>query len=298
MDFRSRPEGTLIISPENQARAELNLLVHQELQREGRVRSEEQLTPVLVNRQELTGADREWAMRYEAGDWIRYSRGSQRLGIKPGEYVRVLKVNAADNTLTVQRSSGQTLTYDPRRLHGVTVYRETQRAFAPGDRVQFTAPCRERQVANRELGTLKTIDPKGQVIIQLDAGRSTIFNLSQYRHLDYGYAVTSHSSQGQTVDRALIYIDTEQTSPQALNSRLAYVAVSRARHEVRIYTNDIEKLAEALSRQTTKSSAVEAWQKGEEWEHSIHLPQPSLAPAAAQVAKPDSTRELAFNLQP
>jgi ATP-dependent exoDNAse (exonuclease V) alpha subunit len=183
-------------------------------------------------------------------------------------------------------------------LHGVSVYQKEGRAFASGDRIQFTAPVREQHIANRELGTLKEINGQGHLSIQLDSGRRVELDSSKSRHLDYGYAVTSHSSQGQTVDRALVYIDTEQTSALALNSRLAYVAVSRARHDVRIYTNDTEKLTNALSRQTSKSSALEAWRKGEERDQSMHLPQPSLAPAAAQVVKPDATRELAFNLQP
>src|SRR5439155_19052511 len=163
--------------------------------------------------------------------------------------------------------------------------------------VQFTAPHREQQIANRELGTLTEINGQGHLSIQLESGRRVQLDAGEPRHLDYGYAVTSHSSQGQTVDRALVYIDTEQTSALALNSRLAYVAVSRARYDVRIYTNDTEKLANALSRQTSKSSALEAWQKREERDQSRHLPQPSLAPAATQVVKPDSTREPAFNLQ-
>ena len=142
------------------------------------------------------------------------------------------------------------------------------------------------------------INGQGHLSIQLDSGRRVQLDVAESRHLDYGYTVTSHSSQGQTVDRALLYIDTEQTGALALNSRLAYVAVSRARHEVSIYTNDSEKLAEALSRQTTKSSALEAWQKGEEREHSNQLPQASLTPAVAEAVKPELTREPAFNLQP
>jgi hypothetical protein len=47
-----------------------------------------------------------------------------------------------------KKTSGSRLqalaSYDPRRLHGVTLYRETERAFSEGDRVQFTAPNRER----------------------------------------------------------------------------------------------------------------------------------------------------------
>jgi ATP-dependent exoDNAse (exonuclease V) alpha subunit len=295
-DFLKQAQSTLVIAPDNRARASLNLLIHQELQRVGKVSLGERSVSVLVNRQELAGADRQWATQYQVGDWIRYSRGSPSLKIKPNEYVRVFKVDSETNTLTVERTNGERLNYDPRRLQGVTVYQEGQRAFAPGDRIQFTAPYREQHIANRELGTLTEINGQGHLSIQLDSGRRVQLDAAESRHLDYGYAVTSHSSQGQTVDRALLYIDTEQTNALALNSRLAYVAVSRARYEVSIYTNDTEKLAEALSRQTTKSSALEAWQKGER-EHSNQLPQTSLTPVAAQVVKPELTREPAFNLQ-
>src|ERR1035438_8406154 len=41
--------------------------------------------------------------------------------------------------------------------------------------------------------------------------------------LDHGYAVTSHSSQGQTADRVLIHVDTELGAKDLLNTRIAYV---------------------------------------------------------------------------
>src|SRR5207247_6126163 len=88
--------------------------------------------------------------------------------------------------------------YDPRRLQGGTLYRETERAFAAGDRVQMTAPDRERGVPNRELGTVERVDGHGRVDVSWDSGRTSSFEADERRHLDYGYAVTSHSSQGQT----------------------------------------------------------------------------------------------------
>ena len=41
------------------------------------------------------------------------------------------------NTLTVARSDGSELTYDPRRQQGVLLYRDQERAFSVGDRIQF-----------------------------------------------------------------------------------------------------------------------------------------------------------------
>ena len=76
-------------------------------------------------------------------------------------------------------------------------------------------------------------------------------------HLDYGYAVTSHSSQGATADRVLVHVDTEQAHDQLINSRLAYVSVSRGRHDAQIYTNDAAKLGEELSRDVSKHAALD-----------------------------------------
>ncbi len=44
--------------------------------------------------------------------------------------------------------------------------------------------------------------------------------------LQAGYAVTSHSSQGQTADRVLFHVDTDKSELLA-NDRFAYVSVSR-----------------------------------------------------------------------
>ena len=41
----------------------------------------------------------------------------------------------------------------------------------------------------------------GDLEIRLDSGREVRFNVRKHAHLDHGYAVTSHSSQGQTAER-------------------------------------------------------------------------------------------------
>src|SRR5260370_22197905 len=176
---------------------------------------------VLIARQEITGADRQWAEQYDRGDVVRYTKGSKTYGIEAGEYTRVERVNAKENLLTVKRESGEKVSYDPRRLRGVTLYRETARAFSQGDRVQFTAPNREQHIANRELGTIEKINDSGNLQLRLDSGREVAFNIKENPHLDYGYVVTSHSSQGQTADRVLVHQDTQHAAQKLLNHRLS-----------------------------------------------------------------------------
>jgi conjugative relaxase-like TrwC/TraI family protein len=256
-EYVRSPENTLVVSPDNESRREINQHIHRAMQDTGQVKGEEHRMHVLYARQDITGADRQHAQNYETGDVIRYSKGSKPFGIEAGEYARVAHTDRASNTVTVTRKSGEELSYDPRRLQGVTVYRDTERTFAEGDRVQLTAPYHEQKLANRELGTVDKIDGDGNLKLRMDSGREVEFNSRQHPHLDYGYALTSHSSQGQTADRVLIHVDSDQAHGELLNSRMAYVSVSRAQYDVQMYTNDAATLGQELSRDVSKSVALE-----------------------------------------
>jgi len=256
-EYVKQPEGTLVVSPDNRSRMELNQTIHYAMQDAGKMPYREHEMKVLVARQEITGADRQWPAQYERGDMVRYTRGSKTHGIEAGEYARVEHTNEKENLVTVKRENGEQVSYDPRRLHGVTLYREKERGFSQGDRVQFTAPNRERHIANRELGTIEKIDDSGNLQLRLDSGRTVAFNIKKNPHLDYGYAVTSHSSQGQTADRVVVHVDTEQAGEKLVNRRLAYVAVSRGRYDAQVYTNDKSQLAGQLARDVSHRSATE-----------------------------------------
>jgi conjugative relaxase-like TrwC/TraI family protein len=256
-EYVRQPENTLVVSPDNESRREINSHIHRAMQETGQVKGEEHRVELLYARQDITGADRQHAQNYETGDVIRYSKGSKPLGIEAGEYAQVVRTDAKENTVTVERKSGEELSYDPRRLQGVTVYRETERTFAEGDRVQMTAPYHEQKLANRELGTVDKIDGDGNLKLKMDSGREVEFNAKQHPHLDYGYAVTSHSSQGQTADRVLVHVDSSQAHGELLNSRMAYVSVSRAQFDVQMYTNDAKMLGQQLSRDVSNPSAIQ-----------------------------------------
>lgn len=253
--YVTHPESTLIVSPDNASRREINQTVRQELQALGLVDKTDHAMRVLTPRNDMTGAERAWAAHYQTGDVLHYIRGSKELGIERGSYTQVVSANSKENLVTVQKQDGEQVTYDPSRLRGISAYREIEREFAVGDRIQFTAPNRTLHVANRDLGTIEHISQNGQLSARMDNGKAVSFDANEMRHFDHGYAVTSHSSQGLTSERVLVNMDTD-VHPDLINSRFAYVSVSRASHEAHIYTNHAASLTESLSHDTTKTSAV------------------------------------------
>jgi conjugative relaxase-like TrwC/TraI family protein len=254
--YADSPEKTLIVSPDNASRHELNVAVRQELKAKRTIAQDDHSFRVLVQRQDMTGAERSWASRYEVNDVVRYARGSKNTGIKAGEYGKVVGINSTSNLLTIVKSTGELTNYDPRRLSGVSVYREVARDFSIGDRIQFTAPDKSRDVANRDLAVINSVSPDGIITARLDNNRQVEFNAKEHRHFDHGYAVTSHSSQGLTAERVLVNADTG-VHPDLLNSRFGYVSISRASHEATLFTNDITKLTPQLSADVSKTSAIE-----------------------------------------
>jgi conjugative relaxase-like TrwC/TraI family protein len=256
-DYAAKPENTLVVSPDNTSRRDINDAIRNELKASGAVSKDDHRMEVLTQRSELTSVDREWAANYQQGDILYYSRGSKEHGIEPRSYATVASVDAAANRLTVSKDDAKQVTYDPERLSGITAYREISRDFAQGDRIQFTSTNRELAVSNRDLGTIDRIDGK-QIDVKMDGEkeRSVSFDSAKMRHFDHGYTVTSHSSQGLTTDRVLVNMDTT-VHPELINTRFAYVSISRASQDARIYTNNAGTLGERLSTDVTKTSAID-----------------------------------------
>lgn len=250
---------------------------------------------IYVNRQDMTGTERTFANAYIPDeDIVRYNRDSKVYEFKAGDYAKVISANHAKNEITVQTDDGREVTYNPARLSGVNVYQERDRLFSEGDRIQFRAPFAEHKVANGELGTIKQIKDQ-EFTVALDSGREIAFETEKFRHIDHGYAVTSYSSQAQTVDRVLVNADANE-SDLLLNQRMGYVAISRAREEALIFTNSTERLRDALDRSVDKEMAVEALRQSRERnllsrEETEHFLSSTNVSVAEQSFERDNSRE-------
>ena len=256
-DYAAQPDNAIIVSPDNRSRQQINEAVRTELLQNGTLAEDGQQFRTLAHRSDMTGADRTWAARYDPGNVLQYTTGSKAEGIERDSFATVRSVDARSNTLTVELANGSSVTYDPRRLRGVNIYRETEREFATGDRIQFVAPNKDLGVANRDLATIMGIE-NGQMSVRMDgkAEHTITFDTTKFRQFDHGYAVTSHSSQGLTAGRVLAHFDTD-SSRSLINTRLAYVAISRASEDARVYTNNAETLGVRLATDISKTAAVD-----------------------------------------
>jgi Ti-type conjugative transfer relaxase TraA len=104
------------------------------------------------------------------------------------------------------------------------------REFNASDRLCFLAPNHGLGVKNGTLGTVEHI--RGGVLqVRLDGkeGRSVVVDSKQYRHIDHGYAATTHKSQGATVDRSFVL-----ATPH-FDRHATYVGLSRHRESATVF---------------------------------------------------------------
>lgn len=262
-DYCNDPVGTIIAAPDHESRELINAAVHEGRITSGAVHAREAAVPVLVIRHDLTDACRAWSGRYAVGNVLRYNRTSEHF--ENGSYARVEAVNPLANLLTVRRQDGTTVEYDPRRLAGVTVFREGERQLSVGDRVRVTQVIADKRLANGDRGTIVAVSPTN-IRVRLDdeekgegKGRSVGLDLTdpRHRHLDYGYAITTYTSQSLTDRRVLYVVDTDRGGEDLLNQRSLYVGGSRGEIDLRVYCNDTPTMIRALSRDVSARSAIE-----------------------------------------
>jgi len=258
---------TLVVSPANDERKAINQAIREELIAHRHVAKDGQEHRILIPR-DMTPAQLQDARSYHDGDVLYFRRGSKRQGIPKAAYLTVSAVS--NGTLTLHAENGRRFEFDPSTIKGIQVYTGENRTIAVGDRLQWREPDNKRRIANGQYGTITRLDQR-EIEVQFDTGRKLSMPLSDARKVDLGYASTSHASQGSTFDRAVLNIDSSR-SAELVNDRSWYVGISRARLDVRVYTDDVEHMRRAVSRTQEKELALDVvTQRPDPWRQHAKL---------------------------
>jgi len=255
LDAYEARQSCAISSPANDQRRIINQAVRNTLIEHAYVSKHGREHEILINR-DLTPAQLQHPFSYHEGDVIYFVRGSKTHNIPKKAYLRVASVR--EDSLTLRFANGREIEFDTSRWKGLRVYTSETRTIAVGDRIEWREPDNSRRIANHEFAAVKNLtDDKIEIVF--DNGRRLRLPLDQARHIDLGYATTSHALQGATVDREIAHIDSRR-SVDLINQRQFYVSTSRERKELRVYTDDLQGLRRAVARRQHKELALDVVQ--------------------------------------
>ena len=235
---RGKPATALVISPTHAESARVTDAIRIALKSQGEL-GEERKLPGWMPAQ-LTDPEKGEAVNYEPGDLLVFHQNVP--GHKRG------------SCMVVSDPAKLPLTH----AEHFQVYRPVELTLAVGDRARVTAnrwdKSGKHRLNNGDLLTVAGFTPSGDVIDH----RGWVIPASAGAHLALGYCVTSHASQGKTVDKVLVAQSSQSLA--ATNRRQFYVSVGRGRTQALVFTDDKKELLKAVQKADQPLSALELTQ--------------------------------------
>jgi conjugative relaxase-like TrwC/TraI family protein len=258
-------QSSLIVSPTHGEARRIADAVRRELRRE-RLIDEAQHMFTRLEKLNLTKAQREDGIHYGPGQVIEFHRRAAG-GFKSGQQWQVIG-SRGRKEIVVERDGERR--FLPLVQSGkFTLFRAESIALSVGDTVRITKNFRAggAKFRNNELHTVTSVEV-GKVMLDGAelADRGAL-------HVDQGIVVTSHASQGKTVDQVIVSVPVESFS-QA-NEAQFYVSTSRARKAMHLFTDSKVALREAVARKSVRLSPWEliAGGKGDRTQNEMRAKQ-------------------------
>ncbi|MHB1721762.1 MAG: MobF family relaxase [Acidiferrobacter sp.] len=247
--------GTLVITGTNAMRQEINEQIREAMKANGEL-GPQQITAPQLQKVDLTREQFKHAHNYTQGQVVSFQRDYQR-GVSElvdrGVQYEVKDIDRDHNKIILQnRETGKEVAWNPRQAAKVTLSTQSEIGLNDGDRVVFKATDQERGITNGDRATI--VQSGSELHAVFDKGGVVTLDPAKPEHLEYAYATTVHSAQGATCDRVIVAAPSDSMTATA---EQGYVALSRARQDAVVFTDDKTALAEKWGMERTKENAME-----------------------------------------
>jgi len=251
-------KSALVVSPTHGEARRVTDAIRETLKESGKLAANDREFTTLRSRN-LTEAERTDCGQYVPGEIVQFHQNAK--GFKRGERVSVK--SAGLTGVRVARADGSTTVLPFSEAKKFQLYKQQVLAIAEGDRLRITQNGFTRETRRGLLGTNGKDRLNNGAVYEVDGftrqGDIKLTNgfvvPKDYGGLEHGYVVTSHASQGKTVDKVLIALGSESFT--AANREQFYVSVSRGREGVKLYTDSKAAMMDAVQGSSARLSATE-----------------------------------------
>lgn len=253
-------DDTMLIAPANEDRHRLNAMVRSRLVQSSALSDRSVQSHSFENR-DMRAIELSRAKSFREKDVIRFGRTYKSIGVVRDEYFHVLSKDEVKNEIKIQSlNDDRVITVNPSEIGGekkaaIEVYSVVKAELREGDELRWRRNNKEFGFTNGEKFTVSKI--KGdKITIKTERNEKFTFKSDdvRFKHFDYAYVDTAYSAQGQTKDRVAVLLESWRRN--LVNQKSLYVGISRAKHEAAIFTDDRNKLADALKMRVGENSTA------------------------------------------
>lgn len=240
-------QRALVIEPSRAGRDLLTGLIRSRLAQRGELSAAALSFRALENK-DLTRAEVRRGIGLEIGDVVRFSRDYPLRGVRRGDPLTISVIGPDRSWIGLTGQDGSQVKWLPGYWgYRAQYFQPRDMELRVGDAVQFTRNDRGRSRMNGQRGEVTAIDVgAGTAALRMENGQVQRLDTANLRdvHVRHAWVHTAHAAQGRTADTVLAHA--ESGSASLVDQKFVYVAVSRARMEAVIVTDDRSKLVAVL----------------------------------------------------
>jgi hypothetical protein len=262
----------LVVAPTHREGEKVTEVIRDVLRSTGKIGGKDHEFTALRSRN-LTEAERTDTANYRPGEVIQFHQNAK--GFRRGERVTVItgaRDRGAGSTagalgvntgVMVERADGSKAMLPFSEVKKFQLYHTEKLSLSEGDKLRITMNGYTQETKRGLLGRKGKDRLNNGAVYEVEGFTKTgdiklangFVIPKNYGGLTHGYVVTSHASQGKTVDAALVALGSESFA--AANREQLYVSLSRGREAVRIYTDDKAAMMDAVQDSSARLSATE-----------------------------------------
>lgn len=243
----------LVISPTHKQGDQVTEDIRKALRKEKLIGKKEIITNRL-NNLNLTIAQKSDWRNFKEGQVIQFNQHVR--GIKRGEALTVDKI--AKDKVQLKSKEGGIIDLPLNKASSFDILETGPLALSKGDKVRVTRNVLDKgkkKLNNGQMLRVESIGKSGELTLRNTVSKTTYKVNSDFGHLTHAHCITSHASQGKTVDQ--VFISQPAGTFGAADARQFYVSASRGRERAVFYTDDKEGLLEHVARLGNRQSAHE-----------------------------------------
>ena len=250
---KTRQREVLIVSPTHAEGDKVTEKIREKL-KAVKVLGQNDKAFIALKNMQLTEAEKGKIDNYQSGQFLVFHQNIK--GIKAGAKLEITGKNDK-NEILVKGLNQDNLTVSLDHSKNFNIFEPRQINFTEGDKIRITGNGKTlegKHIFNGNLYGVKGFDKSGNIKL---SNASTLSK--DFGNFAHGYTVTSHASQGKTVDK--IIISQSSLSSKAASMEQFYVSVSRGKEEIAIYTDDKNELLKNVSNSAARTSATDLVEK-------------------------------------
>ena len=250
--YLQNPKDTIIVTASNKDKDVLNHQIRTKLIQTQRV-NDDGLTYTTKESKNIGTTEKHFASSFAIGDIV-IANNKAVVGKSGAEGV-VGEINLQKNTVTLYTPDHKKHVVDLKH-HGshLQVYTHERKEFAVGDKIIFLKNDKGLGVKNGQTANVIALDKEtNQMTVKTEKGELKFNPNTQYAYIAHGYAITDYKSQGQTAKHVIYHADTDK----GINFNQAYVAITRGKQSVEIYTNDKAEFKKQVYDEQRKTSTLD-----------------------------------------